>query len=80
MRIVYSRTDAVVAHQGRRIKLLPGEPWDADDPLVAAYPDLFVDRPSHVRSTTEGGGFRPVEVEQATAGPAERRTAKRARG
>jgi hypothetical protein len=74
--IVYSRADAVVAHAGQRIRLLPGEPWDAADPLVKAHPDLFVDRPSHVRTS---GGYRPVEPERAVTGPAERRTKGAAR-
>jgi hypothetical protein len=50
-----------------------GDPWDSQDPLVAAHPDLFgPEPPPHsVRRTTEA---RPAGVvESATRAPGERR-------
>lgn len=47
---------------GLPVRLLRGEVWRADDPLVKAMPDLF---------------GAPPGVEQATSAPGERRGARR---
>jgi hypothetical protein len=70
-KIVYASADCVVRHHGLAIRLVPGEPWDADDPFVRQRPDLFRDVPDLVHRTV-------APVEQATAGPGERRMTKRA--
>lgn len=55
--IVYTRQSGVLAHGGQRIRVTPGEPWRADDPLVAAYPDFFVDHVPAVRTTEDPRGW-----------------------
>lgn len=62
-----------------------GEPWDADDPVVASHPDWFQSQPIDVRTSgpAEAGSDLPWEkatakptskVEAATAAPGEKRT------
>jgi len=76
MKIRYATSTCVVAHAGLRITLQAGEAWDADDPLVAANPDMFSARPLTVRGTAATGLVdRPVE--QATAAPGEKRATVR---
>lgn len=70
MKIVYASEQRVIAWQGDRIALRPGEPWDGDDPLVKAHPGSFVAGPRQVRSTQDPSGFREVPAEQAA--PAKR--------
>lgn len=50
-----------------------GDPWDGDDPLVRAHPDLFGPQPPEesVRRTADRSD-RPA-VEQASRAPGERR-------
>lgn len=76
--VVYAKTSVVVAHAGRRIGLKAGEPWDPSDPLVEAYPDMFVNRVPAVRSTVDPRGFRE-NVERATRAPGEKRAVRRGR-
>ena len=75
MKIVFANVGntSVGAPNGGVHRLVKGEPWDADDPLVNAHPELFSDAPLRVRTTTRGF----VDVEQATAAPGEKRTTKR---
>lgn len=77
-KIVFANTSATLAHQGNRYRISPGEPWDADDPIVARYPSMFVSRPSHVRTSVDASDYRPVvsdeaPVERATRAPGEKR-------
>lgn len=77
--IVFASTAATLAHQGNRYRISPGEPWDADDPLVKRYPSMFVAAPSHVR-TSGPGDYKPVDetpVERATRAPGEKRRIRR---
>jgi len=74
-RIAYATTTAVLAHGGQRVSVRAGDPWDADDPLVSAYPDMFTEALPAVRCTTDPSGMRPVET--ATAAPGEQRQAAR---
>lgn len=76
-RIVYAKSTAVLAHSGDRVQVRAGELWDGDDPLVARYPDMFVEAPNVVRSTASENGY--TEVEQATAAPGEKRNVRRTR-
>lgn len=69
-KIVYASADCVVRHHGLAVRLVPGEPWDGDDPFVKQRPDLFRDVPDTVHRTV-------APVEQATAQPGERRMTKR---
>lgn len=79
MRIVYANTSAVVAHGGLRIPIRTGEPWDGDDALVKAHPELFVDGPASVRSTRDPSGVIDLPVERATAAPGEKRNTRKPR-
>lgn len=79
MNIVYATTSALLAHDGRRIRIEPGEVWAAHDPLVARYPDMFSPTPSGARVTTTAEGWAPYDaaVEQATRAPGEKRPTRR---
>ena len=72
-KLVYAVTDAVAGYNGGKVRLAAGQPWDAADPFVKAFPDLFtaVLDDSEVARTDE----HPVET--ATAAPAEKRVTKR---
>lgn len=63
----------VVFHNGEHIALAPNlPPFDANDPLVRAFPDMFcVDSaiPAPKRVDSVAAGY----IEQATAAPGERR-------
>jgi len=63
MRIVFARETFIAGH----VTVIAGSHWSADDPLVKAHKDLFTDDLSFGISST-------TPVEQATAGPGERRT------
>lgn len=54
------------------VLLSPDQVWDADSDAVLAHPAMFADEPTkvHGRRTT-------TPVEQATAGPGERRNTRR---
>jgi hypothetical protein len=77
MDVVYVKYDAWVADLHRAIR--QGEHWPADDPVVKAMPDAFSPDP---RYGVQWSGPPPPElaeapVEQATAGPGEKRTTAR---
>jgi hypothetical protein len=55
------------------VRVVEGEPWAADDPFVAAKPDLFGTIPNKIRRTVDA----PPVVEQASKAPGEKRTTKR---
>ncbi|THJ75813.1 hypothetical protein [Candidatus Frankia alpina] len=79
--VAYAKSNTVLAHGGERISIRAGEPWDAGDPLVAAYPDMFAPTLEAVRSTTDPSGLRrvaagPPQVEAATRAPGERRAVR----
>lgn len=69
MSLVFAAASAVFMHDGQLIRLNMDEAWLADDPVVRAHPDMFKDRPTHIRGTID-------IIEQATAAPGERRRAK----
>lgn len=68
--IVHANAHGSVRYEGQIIRLLPGQPWAADDPFVIARPDLFTDDPAFVHRTT----IAPVET--ATRRPGERRNTR----
>ena len=76
--VVYGKANVVLAHGGQRIAVRAGEPWDATDPLVAAYPDSFAPALEAVRSTVDPSGL--TRVETATRAPGEKRAARSPRG
>lgn len=81
--VVYARASAVLAHGGHRIAVSAGDPWDAADPLVRRYPDMFTRELAYVRVSTDPRGYREVEaeppVERGTRAPGERRPTRRRR-
>lgn len=62
------RGSMVVHWNGQRVRLRPGQNWDALDPLVRDRPDLFEPAPATARAAR-----RERVVEQATAAPDELR-------
>lgn len=77
MDVVYVKYDAWVAEHHRAIR--QGEHWPADDPVVKAMPAAFSPDP---RYGVQWSGSPPAElaeapVEQATAGPGEKRNVRR---
>ena len=72
-RIVYCTANgAASTSDGIPVRLIEGEPWDADDPFVRSHPGVFSDTPPAPRFPR-----RSQAVEQATAAPGERRGARR---
>jgi hypothetical protein len=61
--IVRVLSPCVVVFDGVPVSLHPDQPFDSDDPIVEHYPHLF--------------GADNSDVEQASAAPGEKRTAKR---
>jgi hypothetical protein len=76
---VFATADAVLIVKGRKHSTTRGWAYHVDDPLVKTHPDCFTDQPLLAASTP--GWEPPVDepVEQATAGPGEKRTTRRAR-
>lgn len=75
---VYSAQGCSIVDPSTRMKvrLVLGEVWDADDPLVLALPHLFVVSPPKVRRTVERA--ERFVVESAVAVPGVKRQVKRA--
>jgi hypothetical protein len=80
MDVVYVKYDANVPVGGGALRTVrKGEHWHADDPVVKAAPDAFSPDPRYGMQWT---GTPPAElaeapVEQATAGPGEKRATAR---
>ncbi len=53
--------------------VVKGSAWYADCPLVEDHPDLFSSTPPEILPR----GWKPAEVEQATAAPGEKRATRR---
>jgi hypothetical protein len=79
MDVVYARSSAqVMTPDGGRHMVQMGQHWPADDPVVAAQPDLFSPDPRFgVRYSTPPAELAEPPVEQATAAPGERRNVRR---
>lgn len=86
-KIVYGTADTqAVAPWGVPVFVRLGSHWDADDPIVKAFPSLFTDDPGvgistsvpppHVVDRVIIGPETPP-VEQATAAPGEKRATRR---
>lgn len=65
---VFPNCQAVVRWRGGRIHLHLGQQWPADDPFVRERPEFFNNDPAAVSQTDQ--------VERATRGPGEQRTAR----
>lgn len=75
MNLVYANASCSITNEhGEIYRLVRGEPWDADDPLVKQRSTFFSKNPVQAR-TSVNRGF--VEVEQATSAPGEKRNVKR---
>jgi hypothetical protein len=81
MALVFARTTCVTSLGETRVNLTAGEAWDAEDPLVAEHPDLFIEQPPLLRRTHGGLAVSQAnpEVEDATARPGEKRSTRRSR-
>lgn len=66
--VVYAAMSGLVLHDGQRIQLRENDPWDGNDPLVKARPELFSKQPIDIRTS---GRAAPRRVEQATKAPGE---------
>lgn len=79
MRVVYAKSSVILPlPAGYPIRILVGTHWRADDPIVVDHPDLFSDDPRN--GLSQSGPLPELDeapIEQATAGPGERRTARR---
>jgi len=73
MRIVYAISTSTVGLGGQLARIVVGEPWDADDPVVKAHPDLFEKKPRMARTSKMATPW----VETATAVPGASRNARR---
>lgn len=73
--IVVATATATVFLGSQRVHIVQGAAWDSDSPAVHAYPDMF----SADASRALGGDLEPTpgKVEQKTANPGEKSTAKR---
>ncbi len=85
MNIVFAlSTTTVAAGDGRHVIINQGEHWPASDPVVKAYPGLFIADPRYgLRISTplkedEDAGKPETPVEQATKAPGEKRPTRRA--
>jgi hypothetical protein len=79
VKVVYARSSVVLPlPAGYPIRILIGSHWRADDPVVRDHPDLFSEDPR--TGLSQSAALPDVEdapVEQATAGPGERRAVRR---
>jgi hypothetical protein len=72
MEVVFSKEAAAVRWDGGTVRLAKGQPWDANDPFVLAYPRLFSTDPALIARTVP----YVAPVEQATANPGEKRNVR----
>jgi hypothetical protein len=80
IRVVYATTTKPVQLQvGTSGVIQKGTHWPADDPIVLAHPEVFSDDPRWgMNYSREPAGY-DAPIEQATAGPGERRATIRPR-
>lgn len=71
MMLVFVKESGSTFFGGVKVRLGKDEAWDGNDPVVKARPDLFVDRPTVVRSSVEKAA---APVESASAVPGEKRS------
>jgi hypothetical protein len=78
IRVVYaSQTKRVELPAGGFGVIAKGSHWPADDPIVAAHPEVFTDDPRYgMHYSVEPAGY-DAPVEQTTAAPGEKRNVRR---
>ena len=76
---VWAISACTVRHDGVLVRVHPDQVWPADDPFVAAHPEMFSAVPPLLSTTRTPSGQIVRPVEAATAAPGERRAVKRAR-
>ena len=77
--IAFVKHSASTFVDGKRIRLVKDEAWDAADPVVKARPDLFSGLPERLQSSVEKPA-RPravAAVEAASAAPGEKRSVRK---
>lgn len=72
-KIVRSIGSAAVVVDGQSHRVVAGEDWDGNDPVVKAYPSLFEDAPRVVRTSVGPAKFKDAPVERGTRAPGEKR-------
>ena len=79
MNVVYAKYSAQVgAPDGGRWNVQGGQHWPADDPVVLANPGMFsADARYGVTYSAPPAELSEAPVEQATAGPGEKRATRR---
>lgn len=79
MDIVYPVNDATLTlANGAQFAVRRGQHWPAGDPVVREKPDAFTNDPRYgLAFSTPPAELAEAPVEQATAGPGERRNARR---
>jgi hypothetical protein len=84
MRAVFAKsTTSVPLPDGGMVSVMAGTHWSAEDPVVRTHPDLFSDDPRHGMlfsrplAPNDYPGADESPVEQATAGPGEKRATRR---
>lgn len=76
-RYVFARATTLV-FAPERLRITAGTTWHADHPVVASHPDLFSEDPPEILPRNWEAPAKPEpKVEQATAAPGEKRTARR---
>lgn len=81
--VVWAVSSGSVSTSKGRERVTAGEPWDRNDVTVRENPGYFTDGPERARRV--GGQTVPVgppadgPVEQATAGPGEKREVRRSK-
>ena len=68
---VFVKDSTSIGAGSNMLLLARGDVWPASDPLVRDHPELFTEHPPILRRSAP-------PVEQATAGPGERRGVRRA--
>lgn len=73
-KVKFARYTASVREAGSKYptSVKKGSAWHADHPIVTSHPEMFDDDPPEVLPR----GWKPSQVEQATAAPGEKRTAR----
>lgn len=70
-------TRLVTLPSGTTLRVLKGQHWPADDPIVLGAPDLFSDDPRWgLFYSVEPAGY-DAPIETATANPGEKRSVRR---
>ena len=77
-----SGSEWVTPPSGIQVQVMKGSRWPVSDPVVKMRPDLFTTDVRYGLSYSEpppgyDSDLEPIEVEEATANPGEKRSARR---